>query len=133
MRAVDTNVVVRLVVGDDAQQTVAAERFVSGGAWVSLPVLLETASTLGTVYRRDQQEIATLLEMLLKHPAVSLQYSDAVVDALQEFRRHPALGFADCLILAMARSSGHLPLGTFDRKLGRLDGAQLLTAGSRSV
>jgi predicted nucleic-acid-binding protein len=133
MHAVDTNVLVRLVVGDDEQQTGIAERFVSGGVWVSLPVLLEATWTLDTVYRRDEGEIATVVEMLLKHPAVSLQCSDAVADALQEFRRRPALGFADCLILALAKSSGHLPLGTFDRRLSRLDGTQFLTAGSRSA
>ena len=37
-----------------------------------------------------------------------------------------ALGFSDCLVLETARKAGHLPLGTFDRNLARLDGAQRL-------
>lgn len=37
-----------------------------------------------------------------------------------------ALGFSDCLVLEAARKAGHGPLGTFDRELARLDGAELL-------
>ncbi len=37
-----------------------------------------------------------------------------------------AVGFSDWLVLEVARKAGHLPLGTFDRELGRLDGAQKL-------
>jgi predicted nucleic acid-binding protein len=36
------------------------------------------------------------------------------------------LGFSDCLILEVARAAGHLPMGTFDRDLGKLSGAQRL-------
>ena len=64
--------------------------------------------------------------MLLNHATLTLQSSDAVAEALVLFRRDPALGFEDCLILSLARSSGHLPLGTFDRRLGKLDGAETL-------
>jgi predicted nucleic acid-binding protein len=35
--------------------------------------------------------------------------------------------FEDCLILESARKAGHLPLGTFDKALGRLEGAQTLS------
>jgi predicted nucleic acid-binding protein len=38
----------------------------------------------------------------------------------------PTLGFSDCLILEIARKAGNLPLGTFDRALGRLDGVNKL-------
>ena len=46
--------------------------------------------------------------------------------ALERFRKRPALGFTDCLLLEIARKAGHLPLGTFDRGLGKLDGAHKL-------
>jgi predicted nucleic acid-binding protein len=42
------------------------------------------------------------------------------------FRAKPSLGFSDCLILNLARNAGHLPLGTFDRNLGKVDGAHKL-------
>jgi predicted nucleic acid-binding protein len=41
-------------------------------------------------------------------------------------RRRPSLGFSDCLVLEIARKAGHLPLGTFDRKLATLDGVEKL-------
>lgn len=41
MHAVDTNVLVRLAVQDDAKQVAAAEAFVANGAWVSHLVLAE--------------------------------------------------------------------------------------------
>ena len=44
--------------------------------------------------------------------------------ALAAFRARPKLGFVDCLILEIARKAGHLPLGTLDRELARVDGAE---------
>jgi predicted nucleic acid-binding protein len=44
MRAVDTNVLVRLVTRDDRKQVAAAEAFVNKGAWVSTLVLMERTS-----------------------------------------------------------------------------------------
>jgi predicted nucleic acid-binding protein len=64
--------------------------------------------------------------MLLSHETLSIQDPDVVRAALEDFRRKPALVFSDCLILEVARAAGHLPLGTFDRDLGRLDGGQRL-------
>jgi predicted nucleic acid-binding protein len=46
--------------------------------------------------------------------------------ALDLFRATPALGFSDCLMLELARRDGHLPLGTFDRNLGKIAGVQRL-------
>jgi predicted nucleic-acid-binding protein len=64
--------------------------------------------------------------MLLNHQDLSVQDADVVAAALGHFRKRPALGFSDCLILEVARKAGHLPLGTFDRELGNLAGAQKL-------
>jgi predicted nucleic acid-binding protein len=71
MRAVDTNVLVRIMTRDDAGQAEAAERFVT-------------------------------------------------------FHKRPSLGFSDCLVLEIARKAGHLPLGSFDRRLSKLDGVEKL-------
>ncbi|HVF58231.1 MAG TPA: type II toxin-antitoxin system VapC family toxin [Thermoanaerobaculia bacterium] len=126
MRAVDTNVLVRLATGDDAKQMAAAEEFVAKGAWVSHLVLAETIWVLSTVYRLGAVEIGTAVEMFLDHNDLTLQDADAVTAALAHYRRKPALGFSDCLVLEVARKAGHLPLGTFDRELGKLAGAERL-------
>jgi predicted nucleic acid-binding protein len=49
-----------------------------------------------------------------------------VAAALAQFRRRPAVGFSDCLMVEMARKAGHLPMGTFDKALGRIEGVERL-------
>jgi predicted nucleic-acid-binding protein len=124
VRAVDTNVLVRLVTRDDAKQVAAAEKFVESGAWVSHLVLAEATRVLASVYDRSPSQIATAVEMLLNHEHLTVQQPETATSALEHFRGRPALGFSDCLVLAIARAAGHLPLGTFDRNLAKLDGTQ---------
>jgi len=126
MHAIDTNVLVRLLVRDDPRQLDAAEKFVAGGAWVSHIVLVETLWVLDAVYKRSPVQIAAAIERLLAHAELTLQDANVVVAALVQFRAKPALGFSDCLVLEVARKSGHLPLGTFDRRLGNVPGARRL-------
>lgn len=126
MRAVDTNVLVRLVVRDDSQQVQAAEKFIARGAWVSQLVLAETIWVLDAVYGRTAEQIASAVDMLLNHKELTLQDSDAVTSALESFRKRPAVGFSDCLVVEIARKAGHVPLGTFDRDLAKLDGTERL-------
>jgi predicted nucleic-acid-binding protein len=126
MRAVDTNVLVRLITGDDPRQAASADTFIEHGAWVSILAVVETAWVLSTVYELSATELAAGIEMLLKHKHLTLQDSDAVAVALELFRSRPALGFSDCLMLQLARKAGHLPLGTFDRLLGKVAGTQKL-------
>jgi predicted nucleic-acid-binding protein len=126
MRAVDTNVLVRLISRDDAAQVTAAEAFVAPGAWVPHLALAEAMWVLESVYALKPAQIATAVEMLLHHKDLTLQDAEAVAAALARFRARPALGFSDCLVLEVSRKAGHLPLGTFDRRLGRIEGAQAL-------
>jgi predicted nucleic-acid-binding protein len=126
MRAVDTNVLVRLATRDDEKQTETAEAFITTGAWVSQLVLVEAMWVLSSVYDLGPEKIATAVEMLLHHNELTIQEADVVRMALEHFRNRPALGFSDCLILEVARKAGHLPLGTFDRDLGKLEGAHRL-------
>lgn len=128
MRAVDTNVLVRLIAQDDRRQSAAADVFIEKGAWVSILALAEAIWVLATVYGRDAAAIATAVELLLNHRTLILQDADVVVAALDLFRSGTGLGFSDCLILEMARKAGHLPLGTFDRRLAKMDGAQMVSS-----
>ena len=123
MRAVDTNIVVRLIVRDDPGQVARAEAFVEPGAWVSHLVLAETVWALGSVYGLNRDRIAIALGMLIDHHNLVLKEESAVAAALAEFKRQKTVGFVDCLIVEVARKMGHLPLGTFDNSLSRLDGA----------
>lgn len=126
MRAVDTNVLVRLVTRDDSRQTAAAEAFIDNGAWVSHLVLAETSWVLGAVYGLDANSLAKAIEMLLNHSDLALEDPEVLAAALKRFRQHPKLGFSDCLVLETARKAGHLPLGTFDKGLAKIDGSHLI-------
>lgn len=126
MRAVDTNVLVRLIARDDAEQFRSAETFIGPGAWVSHLVLAETVWVLDAVYERSAEQLALAIDMLLNHDKLSLQDSDVVTLALAQFRKRPALGFSDCLALEIARKAGNVPFGTFDRDLAKLEGSERL-------
>ncbi|MBI2889368.1 MAG: type II toxin-antitoxin system VapC family toxin [Nitrospirae bacterium] len=126
MRAVDTNLLVRLLSRDDEVQAGAAEEFVSSGAWISHLVLVETTWVLESVYQLDHRAIATAVEMLLVHRDLALQDPDVVRAALNHYRSRSSLGFSDCMIVEIARKAGHLPLGTFDKNLARVPSAERL-------
>ena len=124
MRAADTNVVVRVIIRDDLEQTESAENFVQRCAWISVLAVAEATWVLRRLYKFSSRELAAAVEMLLNHRDFVLQDSDAVEAALDLFREKPSLDFSDCLMLHLARKAGHLPLGTFDRTLGKVAGAQ---------
>jgi len=126
MRAVDTNVLVRLITRDDPKQAKAAETFVAGGAWVSHLVLAEAVWVLSSVYDLDAPAVATAVDMLLSHKSLSLQEAEVVESALAHFRDRPSVGFSDCLVLEIARKAGHTPVGTFDKQFAKLEGASRL-------
>jgi predicted nucleic-acid-binding protein len=93
---------------------------------VSVLALAEATWVLAAVYKRNSAGLATAAEMLLRHKDLVLQDAEVVEAALDLFRSRPALGFSDCLMLELARKAGHLPLGTFDRGLGKIEGARKL-------
>ncbi len=86
MRAVDTNVLVRLITRDDARQAAAADAFIGKGAWVSILALTEATWVLAAVYERSAADLATAIEMLLNHKDLVIQHGDVVFEALALFR-----------------------------------------------
>lgn len=124
MRAVDTKVLVRLLTRDDPIQVQKAEKFISDGAWVSTLVLAECIWVLDSVYGLGESHLQVVVAMLLEHQHLVLQDADVVREALGNYSRHRGVGFTDCLVVALARKNGCVPLGTFDRKLAKLAHAQ---------
>lgn len=89
-------------------------------------MLAEATRVLVSVYELGPKGIATAVEMLLDHEHLTLQDPETVLAAVERFRERPRVGFSDCLVLEAARKAGHLPLGTFDRRLGAVVGAERL-------
>jgi len=126
MRAADTNVLVRLVTRDNETQLAVASVFVQTAVWVSHIVLAETVWVLQRAYHFEPTRIASTIDLFLHHETVTLQDTDVVAAALDLYRGKSNVGFSDCLVLEIARKAGHLPLGTFDRDLSKLEGAERL-------
>ena len=80
----------------------------------------------GSVYDLTADQQATAIEMLLNHGDLVVQDAETAKSALEAFRSRPAPGFSGCLMLEMARRAGHLPLGTYDRTLGKMADTQRL-------
>lgn len=126
MRAVDANLLVRLLTNDDEAQVRVAEEFIAAGAWIPHIVLAEAMWVLASAFDLSRARLAEAIEMLLNHTSLAIQDSEAVIAAVASFRQNAGVEFSDCLALEMARRAGHLPFGTFDRRFSRLPGVQRL-------
>lgn len=126
MLAVDTNVLIRVMIQDDVGQYKAAAATIEVGGWVSHVVLAESMWVIKRIYDRSPAQLALLIKNLLTHESLVLEDSDVIQDALTEFKRNPKLGFSDCLVLAIARAAGHTPLATFDKALAKLSDTELV-------
>lgn len=114
MIALDTNVVVRLLVDDDPAQTRRARKRLEGVTALIVPtVLLETEWVLRGAYQIDRTGIAGSIRRLLGLPAIAASNAEAIAQALEWFES--GLDFADALHLALAGEAEEFV--TFDARL----------------
>jgi len=128
MRAIDTNVLVRVLVGDDPIQRASAEAFIraEGPVWISHVVLVETIWVLESVYDQKKPQLVEALARILDNRELAVADPGVARAALEHFQAKGKTDFGDCLILEIARKAGHLPLATFDKALAKAAGAQQL-------
>lgn len=130
--AIDTNVLVRLLVHDDEVQYQAASRLVGQAEaageplLIGLGVLLETEWVLRSRYRLDKATIAATFTGLLETDGVVLEHEPTAEEALYIWNQHPSADFADCLHNARAAQLGRARFVTFDAGAARLPRGELL-------
>jgi predicted nucleic-acid-binding protein len=116
MLAVDTNVVVRLIVADDARQAARARTlFERHTVFVADTVLLETEWVLRSCYGLPSKAVHTHLTALAGLPQVRLQAPQRAAKALEWYG--VGLDFADALHMAACNEG--VTFATFDRRLGK--------------
>jgi len=130
VQALDTNVVVRLVLGDDFEQAARAvdcwkSAFEKGGIYLSQVVLVEMVWVLSVSAQLGRDRIVNELHRLTSMDGVVIENESAVDQAIECYERSSA-DFADCLILAVAREANALPVHTFDRRFSRETDVQLI-------
>ena len=127
MLGLDTNVVVRLIVSDDAEQTRRARKLVEQAlsrdepVVVSLLVLLEAEWVLRSRYGFNREALLSIFRALLETRELSFEDEPAMEEALFRWK-DGACGFSDCLIAAHNRQMGCRATATFDGKAARLPG-----------
>lgn len=131
MIAVDTNILVRLLVADDAAQLGKARRLFDrqaaepGSVWVSQTVLVELVWVLARTYGRPREQVVVALRALASNATVCLEGAAQVAAAVSLYAEGGA-DFADCLLAARTEAGGLDAMFTFDRKMRGLPKVQLL-------
>ena len=128
MVAVDTSVLVRILIDDEAQrgQVVKARSFAKkvGSVFVSQIVQIELVWVLEAAYRFPHQQVLSILEHLFENSAFVLQNEDEFSTGLKVFKTEHK-DFSDCLIYAESLTK-KCELVTFDKKFSRLPCLKLL-------
>ncbi|HEV7518400.1 MAG TPA: type II toxin-antitoxin system VapC family toxin [Thermoanaerobaculia bacterium] len=131
MIAVDTNIIVRLIVDDDPEQGARVRRLLEAAAeagescLVSDPVLCELAWVLSSQYRAGRAEIVAAVQSLLARALFIFEDRTALLQAFEAYQGGRA-DFSDYLIGAKAQAHGARTTWIFDRGLRNQPGFSML-------
>ena len=127
MIALDTNVLVRYLVEDDAAQAAVARRIIeqsltpAAPGFVGLVVLVELAWVLDRVYGCTGDQVASIVAGLIASPTILVEQAAAVAAAIAQ----PHSDLADALLHEVGKAHGCARTVTFDRKFAKLPGVAL--------
>lgn len=131
MIGLDTNVVLRYLLQDDAKQTRQANEMIDGRlnelepGYLSLACVLEIVWVLRSLLRQNAAQIATHVEHLLAADSLVIQNEQQVFEAAFALKRGTG-EFEDALIGALNAGAGCEKTLTFDRRAGRLKGFEVI-------
>jgi len=130
MIGLDTNVLVRYIMQDDAKQSPQATKLMESldtdqPGFVSLVSIVELYWVLTFCYDLSGQQVKQALESLLRTKQIIVDRADQVLRALRVFDEGKA-DFADCLIERTASSAGCTETLTFDVGAAKHAGMRLI-------
>jgi predicted nucleic-acid-binding protein len=119
MIGLDTNIVVRYLTPDDADQTAVAVRIIDSlspdsPGFLSLIVVVELVRVLEFSYRFKKNEIEQVLDTLLRSKELVIERAEIVAQAMRRFSTSRA-DFADCLIERCGHAAECQYTVTFDQ------------------
>ena len=130
MIGLDTNVLVRYVMQDDARQSLRATKLIESlsadePGFVPVVALVELVWVLSDSYGLSRAQVAALLDGLLRSKELVLDRADLVTQALNRYRA-AAVDFADALIERIAAAAGCPATMTFDAGAAKAAGMTLV-------
>ena len=132
MIALDSNVLIRLLVEDDPVQTDLAVRLIQSArergerCFICDPVLCEVEWVLDGAYGASRRDVATALQHIIASPFFVFDDAASLKSALDRFCRGKA-DFSDYLLGTRAQKRGAVTTYTFDKALRDEEGFTLLT------
>jgi predicted nucleic-acid-binding protein len=130
MIGLDTNVLVRYIMQDDAKQAPQATRLVESlsaeaPGYLPLVAVVELAWVLSSAYDLNRAQLVEAFEGVLRTKELIIERAEVVWKALRGFQSANA-DFADCLIAHSAASAGCERTMTFDRGAAKSAGMTLM-------
>ena len=117
---VDTNILVRHLTGEPADQAANARRILSSGEPLYLVdlVVAELAYVLESYYRAPRPQVAEAIRSLVAQPSIVTDDPAMLLRAVEVYEVH-RIDFADAYLVAVAESSGIHRIASFDRDIER--------------
>ena len=123
---IDTNIVIRLIVGDDPKNYLKAKKLISKKHKTFIledSAMMEVVFVLSKIYKYPREKVVAGINFISNFENICFN-KGLIEDSLNLYVDHPKLSFVDCYLAAAAELSQEKPLWTLDKKLA----AQALVA-----
>lgn len=125
MNSLDTNVVLRFILGDVPDQTLRAQNLITASAcYVTDVVVAETVFVLEKFYDLPRHDIVFGIKKFLALPNI-IYNSEVIDEAIGMFEITSKLSIVDCYSSVEAEKSDAM-LNTFDKELIKFGGKHVL-------
>lgn len=120
MPSLDTNCLLRWLLGDDPEQTPIITDIINAedNLVIADAAIIETVFVLEKVKKIERSTIEKAMHTLFERINISCN-KELFAETLSIWAKHPKLSFVDCYLEAYVRKTGDTPLLTFDKKMGK--------------